>query len=143
MARDFAPFRDLNDLPIAMTAHVVYSALDPEAPATTSAKVIRAIIRAAIGFSGLLLSDDLSMKALGGPLGQRAKTALTAGCDIVLHCNGDLAEARAIAESAPALYGAPLQRAELALRRIEFDPEVDIAETRARLKSLWPTSATI
>lgn len=138
VARDFAPFRALNDLPVAMTAHVVYTALDPDAPATTSAKVIRGVIRAAIGFSGLLLSDDLSMKALGGPFAIRAKTALTAGCDIVLHCNGDLTEARAVAEASPALYGASLQRAEAALRRIEEDPDTDIAEARARLMSIWP-----
>ena len=80
-----------------MTAHVVYDAIDPQRPATTSPKVIRDVIRGEIGFDGLLMSDDLSMKALDGPLALRAKAALFAGCDMVLHCNGDMDEMKDVA----------------------------------------------
>lgn len=96
---DFAPFRALKDLPLAMTAHVVYSAIDSNAPATTSATVIEKIIRGDIGFDGLLMSDDVSMEALDGPVGGRAGAALNAGCDVVLHCNGDMGEMIDIAEN--------------------------------------------
>ncbi|MEX2616114.1 MAG: beta-N-acetylhexosaminidase [Alphaproteobacteria bacterium] len=94
---DFAPFRALADMPAAMTAHVVYDAVDPDHPATTSAIVIRDVIRGAIGFDGLLISDDLSMKALQGGLGARAAAARRAGCDVVLHCNGAMPEMQAVA----------------------------------------------
>lgn len=96
-AQDFAPFRILRDQPWAMTAHVVYTALDAAAPATTSAKVIGEVIRGHIGFQGLLISDDLSMKALGGSFSERTKASLDAGCDVVLHCNGRMDEMQAIA----------------------------------------------
>lgn len=96
-AQDFAPFGALRDQPWAMTAHVVYAAIDDAAPATTSAKVIGEIIRGLIGFAGLLISDDLSMKALGGDFGQRTRASLDAGCDVVLHCNGQMEEMQAIA----------------------------------------------
>jgi beta-N-acetylhexosaminidase len=123
---DFAPFIANADLPIAMTAHVVYTALDPAMPGTLSKTVIREAIRGAIGFDGLLMTDDLSMKALQGDFRQRAETAIAAGCDIVLHCNGDLDEARAVAEGAPVLTGRSLARADAALEassRIEdFNP---------------------
>jgi beta-N-acetylhexosaminidase len=95
-ARDFAPFRVLSDMPMAMTAHVVYTAIDRSRPATTSKKAIKKIIRESIGFDGLLMSDDLSMKALSGDFRQRAKDSLAAGCDVVLHCNGDMAEMKAV-----------------------------------------------
>jgi len=87
-ARDFAPFRALNDMPWAMTAHIVYSACDHR-PATLSPRVISEVIRGEIGFDGVLVSDDLSMKALGGSYADRARLALAAGCDLVHHCNGD------------------------------------------------------
>ena len=96
---DFAPFAALADMPLAMTAHVVYSALDPSAPATLSARLIREAIRDTIGFEGLLISDDLCMRALSGTPAERAQAALEAGCDVVLHCNGDLAEMRTVAEA--------------------------------------------
>ena len=105
-ATDFVTFRSLNLCPIAMTAHVVYAAIDPQRPATTSPKVIRDVICGEIGFEGLLLSDDLSMKALDGPISVRAKAALFAGCDIVLHCNGDLEEMQDVAQEAKSLDGA-------------------------------------
>lgn len=96
---DFQPFRMLADMPVAMTAHVVYSAIDETAPATTSPVVIRDIVRGFIGFDGLLLSDDLSMKALSGSLQQRTAAALSAGCDVALHCNGELEEMNAVLEA--------------------------------------------
>jgi beta-N-acetylhexosaminidase len=131
---DFAPFRALADLPLAMTAHVVYAALDAEAPATQSAKVIR-LIREEIGFGGLLMTDDLSMQALTGETGERAARALAAGCDVVLHCNGDMGEMAALAEAAPALAGRGLERAEaaLALRR---PAEADAAALAAELAAI-------
>ena len=88
---DFKPFKALSRLPLAMTAHVVYNAIDPESPATTSSKVIGETIRKHIGFEGLLMSDDLSMQALSGDFSQRTKSAFAAGCDVVLHCNGEMA----------------------------------------------------
>jgi beta-N-acetylhexosaminidase len=117
--RDFAPFKALADLPMAMTAHVTYRVLDPDRPATTSPLVIERIIRGEIGFDGLLLSDDLSMEALRGSLGERASAASVAGCDILLHCNGDLDEAKAVAAVAPALDGRAARRASAALSRID------------------------
>jgi len=96
---DFAPFRALAAMPWAMTAHVLYTALDRDRPATLSPLVIAEAIRAGIGFDGVLLSDDLSMAALGGKIESRAGDALKAGCDLVLHCNGIPDEMRAIAAS--------------------------------------------
>lgn len=107
---DFAPFRALNDMPWAMTAHVVYAAIDPAAPATTSPRVLAEVVRGWIGFDGLLVSDDLCMKALAGAPGERAAAALAAGVDVVLHCNGELAEMEAIAEVCPRLGEAALRR---------------------------------
>jgi beta-N-acetylhexosaminidase len=98
--RDFRPFRELAHLPAAMTAHVVYTAIDPAAPATTSLRLIQDIIRGEIGFGGLLMSDDLSMQALTGTMQERTQAALHAGCDVVLHCTGDLAEMQAVAAAA-------------------------------------------
>src|SRR4051812_26153821 len=99
-ATDFAAFRPLNHLPLGMTAHVVFTALDPVQPATTSATMIGEVIRGFIGFGGLLMSDDISMGALSGSIAERTKAALTAGCDVVLHCNGKLEEMRAVAAEA-------------------------------------------
>jgi beta-N-acetylhexosaminidase len=98
---DFPPFRDLADMPWAMTAHVVYTALDPDRPATTSRTVIEGVIRGAFGFDGVLLSDDLCMRALDGTPAERVRAALAAGCDVVLHCNGDLAEMQSVAAACP------------------------------------------
>lgn len=94
---DFRSFRLCAGAPWAMTAHVVYAAIDDANPATTSARMIGEVIRGSIGFDGLLLSDDLSMQALSGTLGERARASLVAGCDVVLHCNGAMAEMEAIA----------------------------------------------
>ncbi|MGL4241619.1 MAG: beta-N-acetylhexosaminidase [Beijerinckiaceae bacterium] len=131
---DFVPFRHLADMPLAMTAHVVYSAIDPRRPATTSRKVMREVIRGEIGYDGLVMSDDLSMKALAGDFGDRTRAALRAGCDVVLHCNGDMAEMKPIAAAAPELKGKAKRRAEAALKRISHAPEpFDPVEGRARL----------
>ncbi len=94
---DFVPFRALADLPWGMTGHVLFNAIDPARPATVSPSTIDRAIRGAIGFDGLLLSDDLSMQALTGAIAERAVAALAAGCDVALHCNGVLAEMRAVA----------------------------------------------
>lgn len=118
-AVDFAPFAALADLPMAMTAHVVYSAIDPDRPATLSRKLIAEVIRGDIGFDGLLMTDDVSMKALSGSVAESAEAALSAGCDLVLHCNGDIDEMRALANTVPDLSGAALARAERALRFLE------------------------
>jgi len=132
-AVDFAPFRALSDMPLAMTAHVVFESLDKKRPATTSRKVIQKTIRGEIGFSGLLMTDDLSMKALSGDFAQRAADALKAGCDVVLHCNGDMAEMEAVLKGVGKLRGASKRRAEAALQRIATEPEpLDEAVARMR-----------
>jgi beta-N-acetylhexosaminidase len=137
-ARDFAPFRVLSDMPMAMTAHVIYTAIDPKRPATTSKKAIRKVIRGAIGFDGLVMSDDLSMKALSGDFAERSKASLDAGCDVVLHCNGDMAEMKAVVEGARSLKGRAAQRAAQALARIARSPEpFDAAEGRARFDAAF------
>ena len=118
LKRDFAPFAALSDLPMAMSAHLLYTAIDPGRPATMSPVVVAEIMRGEIGFDGLIMSDDLSMKALKGPFDQRAAAVIEAGLDIVLHCNGDLEEARAVASAAPVLSGASLRRANAALAAI-------------------------
>jgi beta-N-acetylhexosaminidase len=107
---DFVPFRRLADTRWGMTSHVVYTAIDAERPATQSPKVISEIIRGEIGFDGLLLTDDLSMKALEGSLGERTARALAAGCDVALHCNGDIEEMREVAEAAGPLSAAARRR---------------------------------
>ena len=130
-ASDFAPFRANRDLPAAMTAHVVYTALDPDNPATISKRVISEVVRGAIGFDGLLFSDDLSMKALPGTFRDKAEGLFAAGVDIALHCNGDRSEAAEVAAVAPLLAGeaaARVARAREAMNRAQtsFDP-VDVA----------------
>jgi beta-N-acetylhexosaminidase len=137
---DFEPFRVLADMPLAMTAHVVYTAIDPEFPATTSRKVMEDVIRGSIGFAGLVMSDDLSMKALSGSLRERAGAAIAAGCDVALHCNGKLDEMQAVAEAVPPLSGQALQRAERALARIRHRPEpLDPVDAHARLTAALAT----
>ena len=140
-ASDFVTFRSLDQCPIAMTAHVVYESIDPQRPCTTSPKVIRDVIRGEIGFDGLLMSDDLSMKALDGALKSRAKQALFAGCDLVLHCNGDMDEMRDVASEVKELEGPSLRRSRQALAHLSvpissergaFDP----AAAEARLATL-------
>lgn len=137
-ARDFAPFRVLSDMPMAMSAHVVYTAVDPRRPATTSRTAIRQVIRGAIGFDGLLMTDDLSMKALKGDFAERARSALAAGCDVVLHCNGDLAEMKAVMSAMKPLAGQSARRARAALGRLARAPEpFDVTEARARFDAAF------
>ncbi|HYL32270.1 MAG TPA: beta-N-acetylhexosaminidase [Stellaceae bacterium] len=139
---DFAPFRALNDMPWAMTAHIVYQALDPDRPATLSRRLIGETIRTSIGFDGVLISDDLSMAALPGTLAERAKGALEAGCDVVLHCNGDPVEMTAIAGSIGPLTPAAhrrLARGEARRRAADqgaaaFDREATSARLAALLR---------
>jgi beta-N-acetylhexosaminidase len=133
-AHDFVPFRILSDMPLAMTAHVVYTALDPDRPATTSPNVVNDIIRGHMGFDGLLMTDDLSMHALSGSFRDRAEAGFAAGCDMALHCNGSMEEMIPVAEGSPELAGEALRRAQAALQRIRHEPEpFDPVDARARL----------
>ncbi|WP_421724104.1 beta-N-acetylhexosaminidase [Bauldia sp.] len=137
---DFPPFVALADLPAAMTAHIVYTAVDPTQPATTSSVMIRDIIRQRIGFDGLLMSDDISMNALAGSYSERATAIHDAGCDIVLHCNGRMDEVRAVAEVAPELGGRSAERATRLLASIrpptDFDPDAGREELLALVASV-------
>jgi len=135
-ACDFAPFAALADMPLAMTAHVVYSAFDAAAPATTSATVIGDVIRRQIGFDGLLISDDLCMRALAGAPGDRARAALAAGCDVVLYCNGELAEMRAVAQACAPLSPSGAARFARARALLRPPAAVDEADARQRLAAL-------
>jgi beta-N-acetylhexosaminidase len=141
-AHDFAPFRILADMPLAMTAHVVYTALDPERPATTSPTVMAGIVRGHIGYDGLVMSDDLSMQALTGTFRERAEASFAAGCDVALHCNGRMDEMAAVAEASPVLAGDALRRAQAALARIRHAPEpLDPVDVRARLDAALAATA--
>ena len=133
---DFAAFRPLADLPMAMTAHVVFSALDPAHPATTSATMIAQVIRGVIGFQGLLMSDDVSMNALAGSIAERTRAIFAAGCDMVLHCNGKLDEMREVARETPELSGRALQRATRALASRQPPQPFDRPRARAELDAL-------
>jgi len=136
-AHDFAPFRILSDMPLAMTAHVVFSAIDERHPATLSRRVFKEVIRGEIGYDGLVMTDDLSMNALSGSFAERARRAYAAGCDIVLHCNGQAEEMKAVASAAKPLSGKSKQRAENALARICHAPEpFDSVDERARFDAL-------
>jgi len=115
---DFMPFKALNDLPLAMTAHVVLKTLDEDAPASVSALIIDQVIRSLIGFDGLLMSDDLDMAALKGSLPERAADVIAAGCDVVLQCSGKLGDAECVADAVPVLVGKSLARYEAALARL-------------------------
>ncbi len=140
-ATDFVTFRSLDTCPMAMTAHVVYEAIDPHRPATTSPKVIRDVIRGEMGFDGLLISDDLSMNALDGPLSVRTKAALFAGCDVVLHCNGKMDEMKEVASEVKPLDGQALRRADHALSYLSEPDEFDPAAAEARLTELLSVTA--
>jgi beta-N-acetylhexosaminidase len=131
LATDFAAFQPLKDLPLGMTAHVVYADIDPVAPATTSLTVVRDVIRGSIGFSGLLMSDDISMEALSGALQQRARAALAAGCDVVLHCNGNMDEMQEVAAAVPLMPAEAQIRAHSALECRGVVGRDDTAKLRA------------
>lgn len=133
-AVDFVPFAALADLPMAMTAHLVYEAID-DAPATLSAKAMQ-VIREEIGYDGLIMTDDISMKALKGDLGQISRDALAAGCDVVLLCNGSLADRRLVADASGLMTEAAQRRAERALATRRAPDMVDIAALDAQLGAL-------
>jgi beta-N-acetylhexosaminidase len=140
---DFAAFQPLADLPMAMTAHVVFSAIDPAHPATTSATIIREVIRGVIGFQGLLMSDDVSMNALSGSIAERTRAILAAGCDMVLHCNGNLDEMRDVARETPELSGTALERATRALASRREPQALDRQAARAELDALIERAGTV
>ena len=123
-------------MPLAMTAHIIYQAIDPDCPATTSSKIIRNIIRKELGFDGLLISDDISMRALNGEFSYRAQAALAAGCDVVLHCNGEIAEMRVISDSVGKLSNKSVGRLESALDRIRGFEILDKPAAVERLAEL-------
>ena len=135
-ARDFVPFRALRDAPVGLTAHVCYAALDPERPGTLSPKVIGEAVRGAIGFDGLLVTDDLSMGALTGSVGQRASAALAAGCDLALHCNGIRDEMEEVAAAAAKLAGRARERFDRMLAARSAPDTFDEAEGLRELDAL-------
>ena len=136
LQQDFIPFRELADLPMMMTAHILYRSLDAAAPATFSAQIISDVIRGHIGFDGLLLSDDLSMKALQGDMEERARKAVEAGCDMLLHCNGEMDEMQALAGAAPMLTGRRAERAQAALVQRKSPPASLGEDAFTRLETL-------
>jgi beta-N-acetylhexosaminidase len=133
---DFAAFRPLAALPLGMTAHVVFTAIDPVAPATTSATIVRDVIRDSIGFKGLLMSDDISMGALSGSLGERTRAAIAAGCDLVLHCNGKMPEMLEVAAVAPLVAGKAAKRSAAALAARKPATPIDDAASRTEFCNL-------
>jgi beta-N-acetylhexosaminidase len=137
-ASDFAAFRALADLPWGMTAHVVYTAVDPDLPATLSRMVIDKVIRGAIGFTGFLLTDDIGMKALGGGFSERARAALAAGCDCVLHCSGEMAEMVEVAGATGPLSASAVTRLERGRAVLAGHPSTrnPAAEAHQRLTAL-------
>lgn len=137
-AVDFPPFAAMADAPMAMTAHVVYTAIDKTAPATLSRKVISTVIRKQIGFRGLLMTDDLSMKALTGSYAEKTRRALDAGCDIVLHCNGEMAQMEEVAAAAGALKGKSLARAKAALKVARKPQPFDRKQALRDLEAVLP-----
>jgi beta-N-acetylhexosaminidase len=140
---DFAAFQPLADLPMAMTAHVVFSAVDAAHPATTSARMIERVIRGFVGFQGLLMSDDVSMNALAGSIAERTRAIVNAGCDMVLHCNGKLDEMREVARETPELMSEALQRAEQALASRKRPEPFDRQAGRAELDALMNRIGTV
>lgn len=133
LARDFAPFMQLNDMAMGMTAHVVYTAIDPDLPATVSPAMI-ALIRQTIGFDGLLMSDDVSMNALSGTIAERAAATVAAGVDLALHCNGDMIEMQAVAAAVPQMTVAATARATRALGQRRLPGDFDAGAAWADLQ---------
>ena len=141
-AIDFYPFTINADMPMAMTAHVLYEAIDRKNPATTSRTCIQ-MIRHEIGFDGLLICDDLSMNALSGDLKGRARASVRAGCDVLLHCNGDLEQMKQVLAETPKLKGEAERRAEAAFSRILRTPEpLDVGTARARFEAAMTRGGT-
>src|SRR5262249_34250850 len=138
---DFAAFRPLARVPMGMTAHVVFKAIDPDLPATSSATMIGNVIRGFIGFEGLLMSDDVSMGALSGSIAERTRAALAAGCDLVVHCNGQRAEMEQVATAAPPLAGEAARRADAALAARRPATRIDLDRARADFAHLMAGAA--
>ncbi|MEP3297357.1 MAG: glycoside hydrolase family 3 N-terminal domain-containing protein [Pseudoruegeria sp.] len=134
-AADFAAFRAINDLPMGMSAHIVFEDIDPTGPSTTS-RIMTDLIRNDIGFDGLLMTDDLSMEALSGDVIMRSRESLAAGMDVVLHCNGNLAEMQLISAEVGALTTEASQRAERALESRKPPTEIDVDVLWAEHQSL-------
>ena len=134
-AHDFAPFKALNDTAMGMTAHIIFSDIDPDYPATTSARMMK-VIREEIGFDGLLMTDDLSMEALSGTVAERASASIKAGCDIILHCNGKADEMEAVAAASGNMSADASRRADRALAQRKPPTNIDIPELEAELASL-------
>ena len=135
-------FKVLADVPAAMTAHVVYSAIDRDHPASTSLIVTRDVIRGDMGFDGLLMSDDLSMKALTGPMRARAQAVIAAGSDLALHCNGEMAEMIEVAHSCPVLGGDALKRFERAVALTTVSSSFDLVEAERLIDMARAAHAT-
>jgi beta-N-acetylhexosaminidase len=142
IATDFAPFKALADLPAAMSAHVVFQAIDPSGPASTSKRVTDRIVRGHMGFHGLLMSDDLSMHALSGTLGSRAARVIAAGTDVALHCNGQMAEMVDVAANVPPLEGLAAMRFERALAVTQAEAPFSMVEAEACLNTVLGVAAT-
>lgn len=136
---DFWPFKQLADIPLGMTAHIVFDALDADRPVTQSPDAVR-FLRDDIGFDGLLMTDDLSMKALDGDFGQRTRACLDAGCDVVLHCNGDMAEMTAVAEALSPMSDAALRRWQAAEGARRKTGAFDLDAAREELEDLVPSA---
>ena len=132
--QDFRPFRHLADMPMAMTAHVVFTALDKKHPATVSRKIVREIMRGELGYDGLIMTDDISMKALSGGFAAKSRAAIRAGVDVVLHCHSVMDEMVAVAGAVPEMTGARGRRAAAALGRIQHEPEpLDVDGVRTQV----------
>jgi beta-N-acetylhexosaminidase len=142
-ATDFAAFKPLGGLPLGMTAHVVFTAIDPGLPATTSAVMIHQVIRTFIGFTGALMGDDVSMGALTGSIAERTRRSLGAGCDLVLHCNGMLSEMEAVASECPELGGDALARTARASASRRPADDIDLHAARAELAGLIAQAAEV
>jgi beta-N-acetylhexosaminidase len=140
-ATDFVPFRALRDAPLGMTAHVLMPELDSAAPASASPSIVGDVIRSLIGFDGLLMCDDIGMNALNGTMEERACAVLAAGCDVVLHCSGDLRQMEAVAAVTPELAGAPLRRFNAATARLALPQPFDIGAAEAILGEVLGESA--
>jgi beta-N-acetylhexosaminidase len=146
-ASDFAAFSALANLPLGMTAHVVYADIDPDHPATTSSIMINDVIRDAIGFEGALMTDDIAMGALSGSIAERTRAALAAGCDLILHCNGNLKQMQQVASNACDLEGAAAERVSAALRARQqpedIDPTAAWSAFALMMDGVWAASTRI
>ncbi|ODA68752.1 Beta-hexosaminidase [Methyloligella halotolerans] len=138
-AVDFKPFQALKDAPLAMTAHVLLPVFDSDRPASTSPVIMGEVIRKTIGLEGLVMCDDLGMKALSGTMREKAAAAIAAGCDVALHCSGALSEMEDVAEAVPALTGEPKSRFDRAIAALHAPEPFDHEEALAMLAQVQGT----